>query len=101
MATLDKQIGRIFEGPGGGREARTLAEALLGNCPITSGKVTLVAGTATVSIPSVTSSSIVLLTPNSNPGASHDLYATVTAGTGITISDVAGSSTATVAYIVI
>lgn len=102
MASVKQSILRAFEGLSHSRETRSDASSLLQNCPIQSGKATLVAGTVVVPCASILSTSIVMLTPQSAVTAAQSLYVSaISPGVSFTITDAAGTSTASVAYAVI
>ena len=66
-----------------------------------SGTATLVAGTVTVALPSVTANSLVFVTRTLNGGTTGTIQAVVTAGTGFVLTSSSALDTSTVGYVVI
>jgi len=65
------------------------------------GSVTLVAGTATVSLPAITSTAKVMKSRKTAGGTIGDLTHTISAGVSFTVNSASGSDTSVVDYLVV
>jgi len=102
MGTVPQSVQRLGEGLNCSRETRSDLTNLLQNCPFQSGKATLSSGTVVVPCAAITANSVVILSAMSSMTAAQNLYVSaISAGVSFTITDVAGTSSAVVGYLVI